>query len=67
MILLDEMFVFFKDLEIMNKKIIFEFVSEYGSDMNGVLRDVYSVFWIEFFRRLVEGEEFRVFVFNFKW
>lgn len=49
MILLDEMFVFFKDLEIMNKKIIFEFVSEYGLDMNGVLCDVYLVFWIEFF------------------
>lgn len=65
--LLDEMLVFFKDPEIMNKKTTFEFVSEHGSDMNGVSRDAYSAFWIEFFRRSAEGEESRVPALNSKW
>ncbi|XP_062596427.1 uncharacterized protein LOC134257862 [Saccostrea cucullata] len=65
--LLDEMLVFFKDPEIMNKDITFEFVSERGSDMNGVSRDAYSAFWIEFFRRSAEGEESRVPALNSKW
>ncbi|XP_061180800.1 uncharacterized protein LOC133189443 [Saccostrea echinata] len=65
--LLDEMLVFFKDPEIMNKNITFEFVSEHGSDMNGVSRDAYSAFWIEFFRRSAEGEESRVPALNSKW
>lgn len=65
--LLDEMLVFFKDPEILNKKITFEFVSEHGSDMNGVLRDAYSAFWIEFFRRSAEGEESSVPALNSKW
>lgn len=65
--LLDEMLVFFKDPEILNKKITFEFVSEHGSDMNGVSRDAYSAFWIEFFRRSAEGEESSVPALNSKW
>ena len=65
--LLDEMIVFFKDSEIMDKHISFEFVNERGSDMNGVSRDAYSAFWIEFFRRSSEGEESRVPALNSKW
>lgn len=42
--LLDEMLIFFKDPEIMNKKTTFEFVSEHGSDLIGVSRDAYSAF-----------------------
>ena len=51
----------------MDKLISFEFVIERGSDMNGVSRDAYSAFWIEFFRRSSEGEEPRVPALYSKW
>lgn len=47
----------------MNKKTTFEFFSE----LNGVLRDAYSTFWIEFFRKSAEGEESKVPALNSKW
>lgn len=39
----------------MNKKNTFYFVSEHGSDMNGVSRDAHLAFRIEFFQRSARG------------
>lgn len=50
----------------MNKKNTFYFVSEHGSDMNGVSRDAHLAFRIEFFQGQL-GEESRVPAVNSKW
>ncbi|KAK3097777.1 hypothetical protein FSP39_013093 [Pinctada imbricata] len=65
--LLNEMIVIFKEPSIVSETIKFQFINESGSDLNGVSRDVYSSFWIEFFRRASEGEETRVPAINSHW
>ena len=65
--LLDEMITLFKRESIMLESLSFEYINECGSDLNGVSRDVYASFWIEFFRRASEGEESRVPALNAKW
>ncbi|CAC5385095.1 unnamed protein product [Mytilus coruscus] len=65
--LLNDMITIFKQQDIIQRKLMFEYVNEIGSDLDGVSRDVYSSFWIEFLRCSSEGEECRVPALNSRW
>ncbi|CAC5416693.1 unnamed protein product [Mytilus coruscus] len=53
--------------DIIQRNLMFEYVNEIGSDLDGVSRNVYSSFWIEFLRCSSEGEDCRVPALNSRW
>ncbi|CAC5365095.1 unnamed protein product [Mytilus coruscus] len=57
----------FKQQDLIERNLMFEYVNEIGSDLDGVSRDVYSSFWIEFLRCSSEGEDCRVPALNSRW
>ncbi|CAC5426269.1 unnamed protein product [Mytilus coruscus] len=66
--LLNDMITIFKQQDIIQRNLMFEYVNEIGSDLDGVSRDVYSsFFWIEFLRCSSEGEDCRIPALNSRW
>ena len=65
--IIEEMVGHFKNKEILNTDIAFNFIGEAGSDQRGVSREVYSAFWTDFLTGEAEGEESRVPAINTKW
>ncbi|XP_063953310.1 uncharacterized protein LOC135153622 [Lytechinus pictus] len=59
-IVITELLCNFKAPDMMTSPLKFEFVDELGIDAEGVSRDVYTIFWKQFFEMYADGEDFRV-------
>ncbi|CAC5379116.1 unnamed protein product [Mytilus coruscus] len=65
--LINDMITIFKQQDIIQRNLMFEYVNEIRSDLDGVSRDVYSSFWIESLRCSSEVEDCRVPALNSRW
>jgi len=64
---LNEMVSYFKTPGIIDTPLSFTFVNEIGSDVSGISREAYSLFWKDFFCSNADGERSRVPVINSQW
>lgn len=55
--LLNDTIATFKQQDIIDRNLTIEYVNKVGSDLDGVSRDVFSSFWIEFLRCSSKGED----------
>ena len=57
---INDMVEIFINPVIMTETLQFTFVDEYGADANGVSRDAYTSFWLEFMKTSTKGEDERI-------
>lgn len=65
--LLEEMISQFKDPVLLKHPLKYTYIDEKGADADGVSRDVYAAFWMEFLDHTAEGEDMRVPSLSPKW
>lgn len=63
----EEMSNQFKDSVLLKHPLKYTCIDEKGADVDGVSRDVYAAFWMEFIDHTAEGEDMRVPSLSPKW
>jgi hypothetical protein len=58
--IINELVGYFKDPQILNTNVKMSFTNEKASDVDGVSREAYTLFWLELYEKLCEGEAMRV-------
>lgn len=65
--IVQDMVAHFKAIDIIQTQLIFRFIDEVGEDAQGVSREAYTTFWVEFCDRWAEGEKYLVPALNPDW